>query len=123
MNAYAKRHVELLESIGNLAAIALDNAALYEETVEKSEEILYRNKELDDFTYVVSHDLKEPLISIEGFGKILLTDFQSSLSAEAQEHLHSIVAASGRMKNLINDLLLLSRLGNIVESFTEVNMV
>jgi len=44
--------------------------------------IRQRNKELDDFTYVVSHDLKEPLISVEGFSRILQSDYSGSFEAE-----------------------------------------
>jgi light-regulated signal transduction histidine kinase (bacteriophytochrome) len=119
---YNKTHLLLLESIGNLTAIALDKAKLHEETVQKSLEIQRRNKELDDFTYVVSHDLKEPLISIEGFSNILLLDYQEVIKSEGKEYLDSIVGASGRMKHLIDDLLMLSRVSSPSESFRDVSI-
>ncbi|HUL42805.1 MAG TPA: GAF domain-containing protein, partial [Bacteroidota bacterium] len=112
----------LLESIGNLTAIALEKGKLYEETLQKSLEIERRNKELDDFTYVVSHDLKEPLISIEGFSKILQSDFHEVISTDGKEYLDSIVGSTTRMKGLIDDLLLLSRVSRPSESFRKVPM-
>lgn len=120
--AFTDTHIRVLESIGNLTAIAFEKGKLYEETLAKSREIERRNKELDDFTYVVSHDLKEPLISIEGFAKILQADYQPVLAAEGQEFLDSIMGSAVRMKGLINDLLLLSRVGRTSEAFKEVSI-
>jgi PAS domain S-box-containing protein len=120
-NAFSGIQLRLLESIGNLAAIALEKAMFYEETVQKSQEIERRNKELDDFTYVVSHDLKEPLISIEGFGKILQLDYQEVIGKEGKEYLDSILGASTRMKGLIDDLLMLSRVSRPSEAFRVVS--
>jgi signal transduction histidine kinase len=115
-STYTPSSLRLLESIANLTEIALDRVALYEDTVAKSQEIAERNRELDDFAYVVSHDLKEPLITIEGYSKIVLGEMKDRASDESLAFLSSIVHASGRMKNLIEDLLLLSRVGRSVES-------
>lgn len=118
---YTETHFRLLESVGNLTAIALEKAQLYEETLQNALEIQRRNKELDDFTYVVSHDLKEPLISIEGFSKILQSDYHDVIQSEGKEYLDSIVGASTRMKGLIDDLLMLSRVSRLAESFKPVS--
>ncbi len=120
--AYSAAHVRALESVANLAAIAFEKGSLYEETVRISTEIQQRNKELDDFTYVVSHDLKEPLISIEGFSRILQSDYSSVIQAEGKEYLDSMVAASTRMKGLIDDLLMLSRMSRPMEAFKMVEV-
>ena len=66
---------------------------------------------MDDFTYVVSHDLKEPLITIEGYSTIIEKDFGNVLPPEALTYLKASVQAVNRMKRLIDDLLALSRLG------------
>jgi len=120
--SYSPEQVRLLESIANLLAIALEKGKLYQETIQKTAEIERRNRELDDFTYVVSHDLKEPLISIEGFSRILESDFGASIEGEGHEYLDSIVAASGRMKGLIDDLLNLSRVSKPREAFKPVSL-
>ncbi|MGA9116625.1 MAG: PAS domain S-box protein [Bacteroidota bacterium] len=117
---YTEAHLRLLESIATLTEIAIQKARLHEDTLEKTGEIEARNRELDDFTYVVSHDLKEPLISIEGYSKILLSDYREALEGEGKEYLHSIVHSSARMKQLIDDLLTLSRLGRVREALSRV---
>jgi light-regulated signal transduction histidine kinase (bacteriophytochrome) len=114
--ALTETHMRLLESVGNLTALAAEKAKLYEETLKISLEIQRRNQELDDFTYVVSHDLKEPLISIEGFSRILQADYREVIQAEGKEYLDSIVGATTRMKGLIDDLLMLSRVSRPSEA-------
>ncbi len=118
---YSEAHLRLLESIANLTEIAVERARLYEDTINKSMEIEARNKELDDFTYVVSHDLKEPLISIEGYSKILLKDYKGKIDDEGTEYLSSVVQSTARMKSLIDDLLTLSRLGRVTETLQTVS--
>ncbi len=120
-NAYSVAHLRLLESIANLTQIALEKARLHEDTMEKSMQIEARNKELDDFTYVVSHDLKEPLISIEGYSKILMNEYGAGFDQDGKDYLSSVVQSTGRMKNLINDLLTLSRVGRVAETVQTVS--
>jgi len=104
-------HLRILESIGNLTEIALDRVRLYEDILAKSREVEARNKELDDFAYVVSHDLKEPLITIEAYSRILKSEQGEAIGDEGRQYLASLIQSSSRMKSLIDDLLTLSRLG------------
>lgn len=67
------------------------------------------NKELEQFAYSVSHDLRAPLRSINGFSQALLEDYHDKLDAEGQGFLARVRAASQRMGELIDDLLRLSR--------------
>jgi len=69
------------------------------------------NKELESFSYSISHDLRAPLRAIYGFSEILATRHRKSLNEEGQQYLDYIVEASVRMEQLINDLLDYSRLG------------
>ena len=73
------------------------------------EELKYKNKELEAFSYSVSHDLRAPLRSIDGFGQALLDDYADQLDETARGHLQRIRAAAQRMAALIDDMLLLSR--------------
>ncbi|MCP1714931.1 signal transduction histidine kinase [Methanocalculus alkaliphilus] len=86
------------------------NAELEERVSRRTTELAIANSELEAFTYSVSHDLRTPLRSIDGFSLALLEDYDASLPPEASEYLHRIRAASQRMGDLIEDLLLLSRI-------------
>ncbi|MGX5818031.1 sensor histidine kinase [Chitinophaga lutea] len=72
------------------------------------------NQELEQFAYVASHDLQEPLRKISTFSDRLQVKFRDDLPPEAAELLDRMVAAVARMRVLINDLLLFSRAGRIV---------
>ena len=113
---YAPTHLRLAGSIGSLTGIAMDRIRLYDAILAKSSEIETKNRELDDFAYVVSHDLKEPLITIEGYAKILEADYAGRLDAEGLQFLGSIRTAGVRMKSMIEDLLTLARVGRATES-------
>lgn len=67
------------------------------------------NKELEAFSYSVSHDLRAPLRSIDGFSQALLEDYHEKLDDEGKDYLDRVRAASQRMAQLIDDLLDLSR--------------
>jgi light-regulated signal transduction histidine kinase (bacteriophytochrome) len=69
------------------------------------------NKELEAFSYSVSHDLRAPLRAIDGFSAALVEDEAPNLSPEGREHIGRIRAGAKRMSDLIDDLLRLSRVG------------
>ena len=87
-----------------------------------NEALLRSNKELDDFTYIVSHDLKEPLRGISTFTQFLEDDFGDQFENEAREYLAIIQGSSRRMRNLINDLLELSRIGRRRNLYNEFSL-
>jgi len=78
------------------------------------------NKELENYTYVVSHDLKAPLRTIKSFGSFILEDYGDKLDETGQDYLTRIVNASSRMDSMIEELLILSRVGR---KFTEIEKV
>jgi response regulator RpfG family c-di-GMP phosphodiesterase len=77
----------------------------------QKQELIDRNTELDEFSYVASHDLQEPIRKIISFSQLLRDDVGDNLSEEAEEDMASIIDAAQRMKDLIQDLLRLSRAG------------
>jgi len=74
-------------------------------------ELKAAQKEMDEYTYVISHDLKEPLRGIEAFSKFLVEDYRDKLDDDGRHHVDVIRNSALRMQRLINDLLKFSRLG------------
>ncbi len=87
------------------------NATLERRIEERTRQLTESNRELESFSYSVSHDLRAPLRSIDGFSKLLLEESNAQLEETAKDRLRRIRTASGRMAELIDDLLDLSRLG------------
>ncbi|MFO0876593.1 MAG: ATP-binding protein [Gemmataceae bacterium] len=81
-----------------------------------NEQLRRINQELEEFTYVVSHDLKEPLRTLEAFSSFLAADYEHVLTGEGQEYIAHLKQASRRLGCLIDDLLTLSRTGRVIHT-------
>ena len=93
------------------------------EQVARSNQMLERsNGELQNFAYVASHDLQEPLRKIEAFGDRLSKKYNDLLPEDGQMYMDRIQNASGRMRQLINDLLSFSRVTSNAKAFQSVNL-
>lgn len=87
------------------------NAELEQRVVERTAQLQAANKELEAFSYSVSHDLRAPLRAISGFASILARRHRADLNEEGQHYMDNVVQASERMGNLIDDLLQYARVG------------
>ena len=85
-------------------------------------ELQAKNIELDSFTYIVSHDLKEPLRSLSTFSEFLLEDYSNKLDKTGKDYLERLQKAAVRMNFLISDLLKLSRIGREKIEFEDVDL-
>lgn len=85
------------------------NADLERRVRERTAELTAANRELESFAYSISHDLRAPLRSIDGFSHLLANEFEGKLDPKAQGYLDRVRRAAQRMGGLIDDLLELSR--------------
>ena len=115
-SAFDSRDLYAFEALASQVASAIENARLFEETKLKSEKLTVANSELENFVFTVSHDLKAPIVSIQGFSTILLNDFAEDVDQEGIHYLNRIQSNINQMERLIQDLLELSRIGRVVNS-------
>jgi signal transduction histidine kinase len=91
-------------------ALRASEARLEQRVAQRTQELTVANRELESFSYSVSHDLRAPLRAVDGFSQALMEDEGDHISPEGHEHLRRLRAAATRMGQLIDDLLRLSRL-------------
>ena len=90
--------------------------------LEQADKLSRSNAELEQFAYVASHDLQEPLRKIQAFGDRLKTKYETGLGAEGLDYLTRMQNAAARMQILIQDLLSLSRVASHAKPFTSVDL-
>ena len=99
-----------------------DRKRAEEEQQQYAQELEHSNRELEQFAYVASHDLQEPLRKICTFGDRLLTAYGDALDETGREYLERMRSATERMQALIKGLLSLSRITTRAEGFTTVDL-
>lgn len=90
-------------------AIKKLNAELEQRVILRTHQLEHANKELEAFTYSVSHDLRAPLRNINGWGQVLLEECKEDLGENGIRYMERVLSETTRMNNLIDDLLKLSR--------------
>jgi signal transduction histidine kinase/DNA-binding response OmpR family regulator len=105
---YSSNDQMLAETLASSAAVAIENARLFLNLRERTEELQVRNEELDAFAHTVAHDLKTPLALVMGFGEMLRDSYDLLQPQEIEMYLSHIIDNSTRMNHIIESLLLLA---------------
>jgi len=106
-----ERTSELRESEARLQGVIVNLTNAQEALQRQTEDLMRSNADLEQFAYVASHDLQEPLRSIVGFSRLLSRRYEGQLGEDADNYIQRTVNAAKRMQELINDLLAYSRIG------------
>ena len=107
---FKPEEVNLLETIGNHMGVALQKARLYEETKRQAVELQEARQMQADFTAMIAHDLRSPLMNIMGAAEVMLDEIFGSVNDEQKKWLSKILASGRRLVDLVSDFLDLSKL-------------
>lgn len=107
---------------GELVNLQQDMKEKTSEEERLSNKLAEFTKEMNQFTYIVSHDLQAPLRMVTGFMELLEKKYSDKLDAGAKQYIDYAVKGAVKMKNLVFDLLEYSRLSSVENEYTEVDM-
>jgi PAS domain S-box-containing protein len=113
---------ELLRQLADQIGIAVSQSQLLEQETRQREELARSNDELQQFAFIASHDLQEPLRKIKTFGDRLKATCGDAFTEQGSDYLQRMQNAAQRMQTLIEDLLTLSRVTTRTQPFLSVNL-
>jgi K+-sensing histidine kinase KdpD len=119
---FSTREQAFLEGIAAQAATAVESVKLLTETRRQSDLIEKKNKELESFLFIVSHDLRNPILALGGMASLLVEECGDQLTENGRHYLNRIQANLGQMETLIKDVLELSRIGRIETQLDDINV-
>jgi PAS domain S-box-containing protein len=117
----ARRMIGLMQDITALKRSEETLIQLNDALQVRARQLLGFNKELEQFAYIVSHDLQEPLRMISSFMQLLLNSKEVTMTERSEQYISFAIDGANRMKRLIQDLLTYSRVGTTEEDFQELD--
>jgi light-regulated signal transduction histidine kinase (bacteriophytochrome)/CheY-like chemotaxis protein len=123
--SWSNFEIDLLQQVADQLSIALIQAQLLEDEKRQREELARSNTELQQFAYIASHDLQEPLRMITSYLQLIERRYKHQIDQDVDDFINYAVEGAIRMKTLINDLLTYSRVGTRTAPFepTDCNEV
>ena len=130
---FDENDLEFAKELARRATLAIENAKLFKRMQDSNTELELRvaqrtteleaiNKELEAFSYSVSHDLRAPLRSIDGFSNKILKDYSNLFDDQGKDYFNRVMNASRHMGRLIDDLLKLARISRIDMNMEEIDL-
>jgi signal transduction histidine kinase/sensor domain CHASE-containing protein len=119
---FTSREQAIIAGIAAQAAIAIENVSLLTETRKQSDLIGKKNKELESFLFIVSHDLRNPILALAGMASLLVEECGEELSENGKHYLSRIQANLNHMEMLIKDVLELSRIGRTETQLDQIDV-
>ena len=130
---FDENDLEFAIELARRATLAIENAKLYKEmqhsnaelehrVAQRTTELVAMNKELEAFSYSVSHDLRAPLRSIDGFSNKILKDYGNLFDDQGKDYFNRVMNASRHMGHLIDDLIKLARISRIDMNMEKINL-
>jgi signal transduction histidine kinase len=121
-DAFSEETERVIAGVATTAAIAMDNARLFQEARTLISALEKTNRELDQFAYVASHDLKAPLRGIANLSQWIEDDLGERLDDQTRTHLHLLRGRVVRLENLIGGILAYSRAGRDASELGSVDV-
>jgi signal transduction histidine kinase len=111
LEPFGAEDVDLLTALAGHAAITIEQSRLYDDITRTNDDLRAKNTELDSFAFAVSHDLKAPLVTLEGMAGLLVEECGEKIGDEGRHYVTRILATVEQMNRLVRDVLMLARVG------------
>ncbi|MGD1086512.1 MAG: PAS domain S-box protein, partial [Verrucomicrobiota bacterium] len=119
---FIEEELSLMKAVADLMVTAIGRKRAQAALQLTAEEVKRSNRDLEQFAYIASHDLQEPLRAVGGYVKLLERRFPQNMDPKALEYIHGAADGAERMERLISDLLAYSRVGTRGEIFSPADL-